>query len=292
MSNSKKNQIQNDQKSEKRQEIPGNELAMKNYPDHGEYSYCGNGLFKGKTVVITGGDSGIGKATAIAFAREGANVVIVYLSALEQADALDTLKWIKKAGVQAMAFELDLTKAKNCKKVVEQTVKRFKKIDVLINNAAFQKQHNTFYDITIADWKKTYATNVDALFYMVKYALDHIPEKGSIINTTSINVYQPNPSLLAYASTKAAIENLTASMGELFLQQGKNIRVNAVAPGPIWTPLIPTTLSDLKNFGKNTPLGRAGQPKEIAPLYIFLASEAASYVSGATFAATGGRTTL
>ncbi|AJA70027.1 Dehydrogenase with different specificities (related to short-chain alcohol dehydrogenase) [Myroides sp. A21] len=278
--------------SETKQIPPGNELDMKNRPNHGEFSYKGKGLFKDKTVLITGGDSGIGKATAIAFAREGANVAIVYLSSLEREDAQDTLNWIKHAKAEGIAFELDLQKAENCKKIVEDTVKKFGKIDVLINNAAFQREHKTFEEITIEDWKQTYQTNLDALFFMIKYSLKFIPKGGSIINTTSVNVYNPNPSLLAYASTKTAIQNITASMSKMFLEQGKEIRVNAVAPGPIWTPLIPTTISDVDNFGKNTPMGRPGQPCEIAPIYVFLASDQASYISGAIIAATGGRITL
>lgn len=277
---------------EKRQQPPGSEQKMKNYPDHGEYSYKGNALFTNKTVLITGGDSGIGKAIAIAFAREGANIALVYLSEREREDAADTLSWVEQAGSQGLAIETDLRQAENCKKAVDQTVEAFGKIDVLINNAAFQKEHKTFDAIAVEDWKKTYETNVNALFYMTKYSLDFIPSGGSIIHTTSVNVYEPNPELLAYASTKAAIQNLTASMSKLFLEQGKGIRVNAVAPGPVWTPLIPTTLSDVEHFGENTPMGRPAQPREIAPAYVFLASEAASYIAGAILPITGGRITL
>lgn len=280
------------QEKEKKQHPPGSEHKMKNYPDHGEHTYKGRALFTDKTVLITGGDSGIGKAIAIAFAREGANVVFVYLSKQEREDAADTLHWIEQADVQGLAIETDLTQANNCKKVVDQTIATFGSIDVLINNAAFQREHKKFEDISIEDWKKTYDTNVNALFYMTKYSLDHIPKGGSIIHTTSVNVYDPNPSLLAYASTKAAIQNMTASMSKMFLEQGRDIRVNAVAPGPVWTPLIPTTLSDVDTFGQNTPLERPAQPKEIAPAYIFLASEVASYISGAIIAVTGGRITL
>ncbi|MCS4239783.1 NAD(P)-dependent dehydrogenase (short-subunit alcohol dehydrogenase family) [Myroides gitamensis] len=277
---------------EKKQQPPGSEHQMKNYPDHGEYTYKGHALFTGKTVLITGGDSGIGKAIAIAFAREGANIVFVYLSEQEREDAADTLYWIEQAGVKGLAIEMDLKEAENCKKVVHQTISAFGQIDVLINNAAFQKEHKEFKDITLEDWKTTYETNVNALFYMTKYSLEHIPKGGSIIHTTSVNVYDPNPSLLAYASTKAAIQNMTASMSKMFLEQGKEIRVNAVAPGPVWTPLIPTTLSNVDTFGQNTPIERPAQPKEIAPAYIFLASEDATYVSGAIIAVTGGRITL
>lgn len=277
---------------EKKQQPPGSEHNMKNYPDHGEYTYEGHGLFIGKTVLITGGDSGIGKAIALAFAREGANVVFVYLSQQEREDAADTLYWIEQAGVQGLAIEMDLAQANNCQRVIDQTIAAFGKIDVLVNNVAYQREHKKFEDISIEDWKKTYETNVDSFFYMTKYALAHIPKGGSIIHTTSVNVYDPNPGLLAYASTKAAIQNMTASMSKMFLEQGKEIRVNAVAPGPVWTPLIPTTLSDVDTFGQNTPMERPAQPKEIAPAYIFLASEAASYVSGAIIAVTGGRITL
>ncbi|WP_410881293.1 SDR family oxidoreductase [Myroides sp. DW712] len=279
-------------KKEKKQSPPGSEHRMENYPDHGEYTYKGHALFAGKTVLVTGGDSGIGKAISIAFAREGANVVLVYLSEEEQEDAKDTLQWIEQAGVKGLAIQADIKQADNCKKIVATTVEIFGQIDVLINNAAFQKEHKAFVAITEEDLKMTYETNVYALFYMTKYSLDHIPKGGSIIHTTSVNVYDPNPDLLMYASSKAAIQNLTASMSKMFLEQGKGIRVNAVAPGPVWTPLIPTTLSDIDTFGQNTPLKRPAQPSEIAPAYIFLASEAASYISGTIISATGGRITL
>lgn len=278
--------------NEKKQTPPGSEQQMNEVPDHGEQTYIGNHLFDGKTILITGGDSGIGKAIAIAFAREGADVVISYLSSVEDKDAKDTKKWIEKAGQKCLLVKGDITSSKHCKKIIDKTVAKFNKIDVLINNAAYQMQHKTLDSITEEDWEHTFATNVHALFYLTKYALPHIPVGGSIINTTSVNVYSPNPTLLPYAATKSAIQNITASLSKMLLEQEKGIRVNAVAPGPIWTPLIPTTIKDYKNFGKNTPMGRPGQPAEIAPIYIFLASKAASYISGAIVPATGGRITL
>ncbi|WP_430612527.1 SDR family oxidoreductase [Flavobacterium sp. JP2137] len=278
--------------TEPKQSPPGSEHQMKNYPDHGEYSYRGTGLFTDKVVLITGGDSGIGKAAAIAFAREGADVVISYLSAVENDDAHDTQNWIAKEGRRCLLVQGDITDHKHCKSLVEKTIKAFGKIDVLINNAAFQMEHENLQDISIEEWQKTFNTNVHPLFYLLKYGLQHIPKGGSIINTTSVNVYDPNPGLLGYASTKAALQNLTASLSKMLLEQDKGIRVNAVAPGPIWTPLIPTTISKLAEFGDNTPIGRPGQPAEIAPIYVFLASPAASYISGAIVPATGGRITL
>lgn len=278
--------------TEPKQSPPGSEHQMKNYPDHGEYSYKGSGLFTDKVILITGGDSGIGKATAIAFAREGADIVISYLSAVENNDAHDTQNWIAKEGRRCLLIQGDLTDDKHCKNIVDKAIKTFGKIDVLINNAAFQMEHKNLVDISVLEWQKTFNTNVHPLFYLLKYCLDYIPKGGSIINTTSVNVYDPNPGLLAYASTKAALQNLTASLSKMLLEQNRGIRVNAVAPGPIWTPLIPTTISELEDFGDNTPMGRPGQPAEIAPIYVFLASPAASYISGAIIPATGGRITL
>lgn len=290
--NAKNNEKLSNPRNEKRQTPPGLEMEMRNYPDHGEYSYKGSGKFKDKVIFITGGDSGIGKAAAIAFAREGADIVICYLSSSEDVDALDTQAWIKEAGRKCVLFQGDLSDPKYCKKIIEKTIEQFNKIDVLIHNAAFQMEHDFLKDISVEEWKKTFDTNVHPLFYLLKYSLDYMPKGGSIINTTSVNVYEPNPGLLAYASTKAALQNLTASLSKMLLEQGKGIRVNAVAPGTIWTPLIPSTISDLEDFGKNTPMGRPGQPAEIAPIFIFLASTAASYISGAVIPATGGRITL
>ncbi|MHC8950071.1 SDR family oxidoreductase [Sphingobacterium hungaricum] len=274
------------------QKPPGVERDLKPKADHGEKSYQGNGLLKDKAVIITGGDSGIGKAVAIAMAREGADIVISYLDKVEDEDAKDTLKWVKKAGRKAILVRGDIRSEAQCKKIVNKCVKEFGKVDIIINNAAYQMTYQTVEEITAEEWNKTFETNMSAMFYLVKHAKSHIPAGGSIINTTSVNAYDPNPTLLPYAATKGAIQNFTASLAQLFLEDGSGIRVNAVAPGPIWTPLIPSTIPKHDKFGDNTPIGRPGQPIEIAPIYVFLASEAASYISGATIPATGGRVTI
>ena len=274
------------------QSPPGVSKLMDPQPDHGENSYQGNGLLQGKTIVITGGDSGIGKASAIAMAREGANIVIAYKDEIEDQDANDTAEWIKKAGREVILLRADLREESNCKKLVQQAVDKFGKIDVLINNAAYQMTYKEIEDITAEEWNKTFEVNLSAMFYLVKHAKQYIPAGGSIINTTSVNAYEPNPTLLPYAASKAAIQNFTSNLAQQFLQQGTGIRVNAVAPGPVWTPLIPSTIPDHEKFGENTPVGRPAQPAEMAPIYVFLASEAASYISGATIPATGGRITI
>lgn len=274
------------------QEVPGLGTEMKPVPDHGEETYIGKGLLDGKVAIITGGDSGIGKAVAIAMAREGADVVISYKDAIEDEEAEDTKNWVEKAGRKALLFRGDIRDEALCQKIVEDTLAEFGKIDILVNNAAYQMTHHEISEITAEEWNKTFETNMSAMFYFVKHAKPHIPAGGSIINTTSVNTYKPNPTLLPYAATKAAIQNFTASLAQIFLEDGSGIRVNAVAPGPIWTPLITSTIPDHENFGKDTPMGRPGQPAELAPVYVFLASNAASYVSGATIPATGGRVTI
>lgn len=274
---------------EPRQSPPGSEELMELKPDHGELSYKGYGRMKNKCVVITGGDSGIGKATAIAFAREGADVVIAYLSDKEDQDALDTVYWIQQAQRESLLFKGDLNDKDLCKALIEATIKKFGKIDVLINNAAYQMGQQDISDITTEEWKLTFDTNVLMMFHLCKLSIPYMPKGSSIINTTSVNAYQPNPTLLPYAATKAAIQNFTANLNQMLLEQEKDIRVNAVAPGPVWTPLIPSTIIDYEDFGKDTPIKRPGQPVEIAPIYVFLASEEASYIGGATIAATGGK---
>ncbi len=274
---------------EPRQSPPGSEELMELKPDHGELSYKGYGRMKNKCVVITGGDSGIGKATAIAFAREGADVVIAYLSDKEDQDALDTVYWIQQAQRESLLFKGDLNDKDLCEALIEATIKKFGKIDVLINNAAYQMGQQDISDITTEEWKLTFDTNVLMMFHLCKLSIPYMPKGSSIINTTSVNAYQPNPTLLPYAATKAAIQNFTANLNQMLLEQEKDIRVNAVAPGPVWTPLIPSTIIDYEDFGKDTPIKRPGQPVEIAPIYVFLASEEASYIGGATIAATGGK---
>lgn len=275
--------------TEPRQAPPASEQKMELKPDHGEQSYKGYDRLNGKCVVITGGDSGIGKAVAIAFAREGADIVIAYLSDVEDADAEDTASWVRKAGRKAVLFKGDLNKEENCVRLIETSVHHFKKIDVLINNAAFQMGREKIEEITTEEWKLTFDTNVLMMFHLCKLSIPFMPKGSSIINTTSVNAYQPNPTLLPYAATKAAIQNFTANLNQMLLEQHKNIRVNAVAPGPVWTPLIPSTLVDYKDFGKDTALKRPGQPAEIAPVYVFLALPDASYIGGITIPATGGK---
>jgi NAD(P)-dependent dehydrogenase (short-subunit alcohol dehydrogenase family) len=271
---------------------PGVSADMRPEPDHGEETYKGSELLKDKVVIITGGDSGIGKAAAIAMAREGADIVISYKDEVEDVDAEDTKKWIEKAGRKALLLRGDIRSEEWCKSIVAQTVATFNKIDVLVNNAAYQMTFDDITDVTAEEWNKTFETNMSAMFYFVKYAKKHMAPGSSIINTTSVNAYNPNPTLIPYAATKGAIQNFTSSLAQHFLEDGSGIRVNAVAPGPIWTPLIPSTIPDHERFGENTPMGRVGQPAEMAPIYVFLASDAASYISGATIPATGGRATI
>ena len=274
------------------QDPPGVTSMMEPRPDHGEESYIGCDTLLGKVALITGGDSGIGKAVAIAMAREGADIVISYKDDIEDEDAFDTRDWIERAGRSVLLFKGDISNTSLCQRIVDQTIAKFGKIDILVNNAAYQMSYEGVEDISEEEWNKTFHVNMSAMFYFVKYAKKHMPPGASIINTTSVNAYNPNPSLLPYAATKGAIQNFTSSLAQMFLQDGSGIRVNAVAPGPIWTPLIPSTIPDHEKFGEDTPIGRPGQPAEIAPVYVFLASDAASYVSGATIPATGGRATI
>ncbi|WP_160070142.1 SDR family oxidoreductase [Sphingobacterium bovisgrunnientis] len=275
------------------QDVPGITSKMNPIPDHGEQSYVGRGLLKDAVCIITGGDSGIGKAVAIAMAREGAKIVISYKDKVEDEDAKETLDWIEKAGSEGILLRGDIRNENQCLKIVEKTISKYGRIDILVNNAAYQMTYNSIEDIDTIEWDKTFDTNIRAMFYLVKYAKPHMRPGSSIINTTSVNAYEPNPTLLPYAATKGAIQNFTASLAQMFMEDKSGIRVNAVAPGPIWTPLIPSTIPDHENFGKdNSPMGRPGQPAEIAPIYVFLASEAASYISGATIPATGGRVTI
>jgi NAD(P)-dependent dehydrogenase (short-subunit alcohol dehydrogenase family) len=269
------------------QPMPGYTDRMEPRPDHGEESYVGHGRLEGKKTIITGADSGIGRAVAIAFAREGADVLISYLS--EDEDAEETARLVEEAGRQAVVIRGDLRDPVHCREVIERAVDEFGRIDVLVSNAAYQASFARFEDITTQEWRKTFETNVDAFFHLVQAALPHMREGGSIIGTTSINADQPSPELLPYATTKGTIRDFIAGLGQMLAERG--IRVNGVAPGPIWTPLIPSTMppEKVENFGKNTPIGRPGQPKELAAAYVFLASDEASYVIGATIPVTGGR---
>jgi NAD(P)-dependent dehydrogenase (short-subunit alcohol dehydrogenase family) len=263
---------------------------MHRKPDHGENSYRGSGRLAGKVAVITGGDSGIGRAVAIAFAREGADVLISYLS--EHDDAQETAKLVEDAGRRAVLVAGDLAEREQCRTVVDRAVAEFGRIDVLVNNAAYQMTHETVEEIDDDEWQYTLDVNITAMFRMVQAALPHLGEGASIINTSSINSDMPRPTLLPYATTKGAIANFTAGLAQMLGERG--IRVNSVAPGPIWTPLIPATMppDHVAEFGKNTPLGRPGQPAEVAPAYVLLASDEASFMSGGLIPVTGGKPIL
>lgn len=272
------------------QRAPGDQGRMTPVPDCGEESYVGHGRLAGKVAVITGGDSGIGRAAAIAFAREGADLVITYLS--EDEDAASTCRLIEGAGRRAICVRGDLSDAQRCRELIAAAVKAFGKIDVLVNNAAYQMTHETVEEISNEEWDYTVKTNLSAMFYLVKAALPHMGPGSSIIGSSSVNSDMPSPTLAPYAATKAAVANFCASLSQLLGERG--IRVNSVAPGPIWTPLIPSTMPEEKveHFGEDTPLGRPGQPAELAPVYVLLASDEGSYISGARVAVTGGRPVL
>lgn len=269
---------------------PGDQHAMDPVPDCGETSYRGSGRMPGRATVVTGADSGIGRAVAIAFAREGADVVVSYLS--EHEDARETARHVEEAGGRAVLVAGDLAEPQHCRDVVAKAVEELGRIDVLVLNAAYQMSHESIEDVSDEEWDHTWATNVSAMFHMVKAALPHMGEGSSIIGSSSVNSDAPNPTLAPYAATKAAIANLCASLAQMLGPRG--IRVNSVAPGPVWTPLIPATLPPdaVESFGDNTPLGRAGQPAELAPVYVLLGSDDGSYVSGARVAVTGGKPVL
>ncbi len=273
-----------------KQEVPGTLGKMDPKPDHGEESYEGHGRLTGKAAVITGGDSGIGRAVAIAFAREGADVLISYLN--EHEDAKDTARYVEEAGRKCVLVPGDISDRAHAKTIIPKAVEAFGKVDVLVNNAAFQMSHDTLDEVTDDEWDYTVATNLTAMFVLTKDAIPHMPSGGSIINSSSVNSDMPSPNLAPYAMTKAAIANFTASMAQMYADKG--IRANSVAPGPIWTPLIPATMPEEKveSFGKQVPLARAGQPAELAPVYVLLASDESSYVSGARVAVTGGNPIL
>ena len=266
---------------------PGYESEMDPPPDYGEESYKGSGKLKGRAAVITGGDSGIGRAVALAFAREGADVLISYLN--EESDARETARVVEAAGRKCVAVAGDIQDEAHCQALIDRAVKEFGKVDVLVNNAAFQMSREDISEISTEEFDRTMKTNLYAMFWLCKAAVPHMPKGGAIINTTSIQADNPSPQLLPYASTKAAIQNFTGGLAQMLGKKG--IRVNCVAPGPIWTPLIPATMppEKVESFGKDTALGRAGQPVELAPAFVLLASDESSYMAGATIAVTGGR---
>jgi NAD(P)-dependent dehydrogenase (short-subunit alcohol dehydrogenase family) len=270
-----------------RQQMPGATDQMTPRPDHGERSYKGSGKLTGKVTIITGGDSGIGRAVAIAYAREGADLLIAYLS--EDEDAQQVKAVVEAEGRKAVLVPGDLSRPDHCRNVVARAVEEFGAIDILVNNAAHQATFQDIGEISDEEWQTTFAINIHAMFYLTKAAVPHMKPGSAIINTASVNSDMPNPILLAYATTKGAIQNFTGGLAQMLASKG--IRGNAVAPGPIWTPLIPSTMPEdsVKNFGKQVPLGRAGQPAELATAYVMLADPLSSYTSGTTVAVTGGK---
>jgi NAD(P)-dependent dehydrogenase (short-subunit alcohol dehydrogenase family) len=273
--------------SAKKQPPPGSEEEMRPKADHGEATYEGTGRLDGRRALITGADSGIGRAVALAFAREGADVAISYLS--EETDARETERLVTEAGRKAVLLPGDIGESTICEAVARKAMDAFGTIDLLVNNAAFQRDYEKFEDIPDDEFEETYRVNVFAMFRLCKALLPQMKEGGSIINTASIQSFDPSPNLIAYASTKAAIVSFTRSLAGLAIKQG--VRVNAVAPGPVWTPLIPSTMpkEKVKQFGAQTLFGRAAQPCELAPIFVFLASDQATYVTGEVYGATGGQ---
>ncbi|QDL96333.1 SDR family oxidoreductase [Rhodopseudomonas palustris] len=270
-----------------RQHMPGATEQMTPRPDHGEHSYKGSNRLTGKVAVITGGDSGIGRAVSIAYAREGADLLISYLS--EDDDAQQVKALVEAEGRRVVLVAGDISQPEHCRKIVARAVEELGGIDILVNNAAHQATFEDIGEISDEEWQTTFAINIHAMFYLTKAAVPHMKPGSSIINTASVNSDMPNPILLAYATTKGAIQNFTGGLAQMLASKG--IRANAVAPGPIWTPLIPSTMPEdsVTNFGKQVPLGRAGQPAELATAYVMLADPLSSYTSGTTVAVTGGK---
>ncbi|MGJ5180068.1 SDR family oxidoreductase [Bradyrhizobium oligotrophicum] len=269
------------------QPMPGTTARMEPRPDHGETSYKGSGRLAGMKAVITGGDSGIGRAVAIAYAREGADLVIAYLS--EHDDAGEVKALIENEGRKVVLMPGDIQDARHCRAIIRRAVDELGGVDILVNNAAHQASFSDIGDISDEEWELTFRTNIHAMFYLTKAAVPHMKPGSAIVNTASVNADMPNPGLLAYAVTKGAIQNFTGGLAQLLAEKG--IRVNAVAPGPIWTPLIPSTMPEekVKSFGQQVPMQRAGQPAELATAYVMLADPRSSYTSGTTVAVTGGK---
>ncbi|HSU68787.1 MAG TPA: SDR family oxidoreductase [Tepidisphaeraceae bacterium] len=276
------------QVEEPRQQTPGLETDMAHKPDHGEQSYKGFGRMQGKAALITGGDSGIGRAVAIAYAREGADVALSYLPE-EEEDARESARWIQEAGRKSILLPGDIQQEQHCRSMVERVMQDFGRIDVLVNNAAYQMTHQDVEEFSSEEWDRTFRTNIYAMFYLSKAALPRMKQGSVIINTASVQAYKPNGMLLAYATTKGGIVTFTKALSELAVEKG--IRVNAVAPGPVWTPLIPSTMprEKVENFGQNDPFKRPAQPAELAPAYVFLATQESSYVTGSVMDLTGGK---
>jgi NAD(P)-dependent dehydrogenase (short-subunit alcohol dehydrogenase family) len=267
-------------------EQPGRESEMTPQPKADDPQYRGSGKLQGKVALITGGDSGIGRAVAIAFAKEGADVAIMYLN--EHDDAKQTKQMVEELGQRAVAIAGDIGDESFCQQAVQQAVDEFGKLDILINNAAEQHPQESIEDISAEQLERTFRTNIFSMFYLTKAALKHLKEGSAIVNTTSVTAYKGNQQLIDYSSTKGAIVAFTRSLSQSLIEKG--IRVNGVAPGPIWTPLIPSTFPEDKvaSFGKQVPMKRAGQPEEVAPSYVFLASDDASYISGQIIHPNGG----
>ena len=268
---------------------PGLSKEMSPQPDYGEESYKGLGRLEGKAALVTGADSGIGRAVCIAFAREGADVLLNYLPE-EEPDGKETAQWVEKAGKKAVKFPGDIRDERHCNELVTRAVQEFGKLDLLINVAGFQNTHDKLEEFTTEEFDRTFKTNVYALFWLCRAALPQMRSGGAIVNTASIQAYDPSPQLVAYAATKSAIVSMTKTISELAMKKG--VRVNAVAPGPVWTPLIPATMPEekVKQFGKSTSFERPAQPVDVAPLYVFLASHEARYVTGEVYGVTGGQT--
>lgn len=271
---------------EQPQPVPGSSAAMTPQPDYGERTYRGSGRLENKKVLITGADSGIGRAVALAFAREGADLLVSYLN--EHEDAKETERLVTEAGRKCLLMPGDVSNAEHCRALVAKAVEAFGRIDVLVNNAAHQMSFDSIEEISDEEWDYTFATNISAMFYLTKAAVPHMRAGAAIINTASVNADKPSPQLLAYATTKGAIQNFTAGLAQLLAEKG--IRANSVGPGPVWTPLIPSTMppEKVKHFGEQSPIKRPAQPCELAPVYVLLASDEASYVSGTMIGVTGG----
>ncbi|MBV8864096.1 MAG: SDR family oxidoreductase [Acidobacteriaceae bacterium] len=272
---------------ERKQAVPGQSRDMQEKPDYGEESYKGFGRLKGRRALVTGGDSGIGRAVALAFAREGADVMISFLN--EEEDAEESAQLIRDAGRKAIKAPGSIEDVEHCEKLVARAFDELGGLEILVNNAAFQMTHDSIEEFTPEEWDRTFKTNIYSMFYLSRAALPRMREGGAIINTASVQAYQPSPTLLAYSTTKGAIVTFTKSLSGLAIKSG--IRVNAVAPGPVWTPLIPSTMpkKSVQEFGKQSPMGRPAQPAELAPMYVFLASDESRYVTGGIFDLTGGK---
>lgn len=273
-----------------KQPMPGKSADMDPPPDYGEDTYRGSGRLADKKAVITGADSGIGRAVALAYAREGADILVSYYN--EDEDARETQRLVESAGRKCLLVSGDIKSSRHCRELIAKAAEAFGRIDILVNNAAHQASFDSPEEISDEEWDVTFRTNVYAMFYLTKAAIPHMRPGSAIINTTSVNADAPSPQLLAYATTKGAIQNFTGGLAQLLAEKG--IRVNCVAPGPIWTPLIPSTMPEekVRKFGSQVPMKRPGQPKELAPVYVMLATDEASYVSGATVAVTGGKPIL